>query len=30
MVRHADVSGVSGTGRVLDGVVFADGVTVVR
>ena len=30
MIRHADVSGVSGTGQVLDGVVFADGVTVIR
>ena len=30
MIRRADVSGVSGTGRVLDGIVFADGQTVVR
>jgi hypothetical protein len=30
MIRHADASGVSGVGRVLDGVVFADGQTVVR
>ena len=30
MIRHADVTGVSGVGRVLDGVVFADGQTVVR
>ncbi len=29
MVRHNDVSGVSGTGRVLDGVVFPNGKVVV-
>lgn len=28
--RHHDVSGVSGTGIVADGVVFPDGVTVIR
>lgn len=30
MVRHGDVHGVSGTGDVADGVVFADGATVTR
>lgn len=30
MVRNADETGVSGTGRVLDGVVFDDGVVVVH
>jgi hypothetical protein len=30
MIRHADASGISGVGRVLDGVVFADGQTVIR
>jgi len=28
MVRNADESGVSGTGKVLEGVVFHDGTTV--
>jgi hypothetical protein len=30
MYRRADESGVSGTGRVLEGIVFSDGTTVVR
>lgn len=30
MIRRADESGVSGIGKVLEGVVFADGVTVIR
>lgn len=30
IVRHADESGVSGTGKVLNGVVFPDGQTVIR
>ena len=30
MTRHADESGVSGTGKVLEGIVFSDGTTVVR
>ena len=30
MIRRFDVTGVSGTGQVLEGVVFADGQTVVR
>ncbi|MGH2558324.1 MAG: hypothetical protein ACRDJH_04600 [Thermomicrobiales bacterium] len=30
MIRHADVTGISGVGRALDGVVFADSQTVVR
>ena len=30
MVRPYDESGVSGTGKVLDGVVFPDGTTVIR
>ena len=30
IIRQADESGVSGTGRVLDGIVFDDGTTVVR
>ena len=30
IIRHADESGVSGVGRVLDGVVFPDGTTVIR
>lgn len=30
MIRQKDISGVSGTGHVLDGVVFDDGTTVVR
>lgn len=29
MVRHRDETGVSGTGRVLDGVVFHNGMTVI-
>ncbi len=30
IVRHADESGVSGTGKVLNGVEFPDGQTVIR
>jgi len=30
LVRHKDISGVSGTGVVAEGVVFSDGVTVLR
>jgi hypothetical protein len=30
MIRRFDASGVSGTGHVLDGAVFADGLTIVR
>ena len=30
MIRRFDATGVSGTGQVLEGVVFADGQTVVR
>jgi len=30
MIRQKDISGVSGTGHVLDGVVFDDGTTVVK
>jgi hypothetical protein len=30
MIRRADTSGVSGVGRVLHGVVFSDGQTVIR
>lgn len=30
MTRDADESGVSGTGKVLEGVVFTDGTTVIR
>lgn len=30
MTRDADESGVSGTGKVLEGVVFSDGTTVIR
>lgn len=30
MIRNGDESGVSGTGKVLSGVIFADGTTVVR
>ena len=30
VVRNYDTSGVSGTGRVLDGAVFPDGTTVIR
>jgi len=30
MIRHFDASGVSGIGKVLEGVVFTDGQTVVR
>lgn len=30
LVRSEDVSGVSGTGTVADGVVFPDGVTILR
>lgn len=30
LLRHVDVSGVSGVGRVADGVTFTDGTTVVR
>jgi len=30
LIRRADESGVSGTGRVLEGVVFSDGTTVIR
>jgi len=30
MFRRLDTSGVSGTGRILDGIVFPDGITVIR
>jgi hypothetical protein len=30
MIRHSDESGISGTGRILNGVVFPDGITVIR
>lgn len=30
MIRQADETGISGVGRVLDGVVFPDGQTVIR
>lgn len=30
MIRETDVSGISGTGKVVEGVVFADGHTVIR
>jgi hypothetical protein len=30
MIRHKDISGVSGTGVVAEGVVFSDGTTVLR
>lgn len=30
MIRRADETGISGVGRVLDGVVFPDGQTVIR
>lgn len=30
MIREADESGVSGTGKVLEGAIFSDGTTVVR
>jgi len=30
MIRQKDISGISGTGHVLDGIIFDDGTTVVK